>query len=74
MSDIREFYPTERAVKTIIVELTNFNAVRVDFSDSFAENEDDIRAAMDVLIEATFLLREELGAFRLRKAIEGNGE
>jgi len=70
MNDVIEFYPQERAVKTISVELTNFNAVRLDFGTSFGESEEDLRAAMDILIEAACLIREQIGAFRLRNAMK----
>lgn len=69
MSEVMEFAPAERRIKSIEVEKTNFNALRIDFCDSFERTEEGLKEAMDMLVEAVCMIRDEIEEVRLEKAM-----
>jgi hypothetical protein len=68
MSNVIDFYKPEQIVKSITVNLSNVGGVYIDAP--FERSAEELKIAMDMMLEAVFILREELGQCRLKKVLE----
>jgi len=69
-SNVLDFFlREERAIHTVEVERTNFNAVRLVLSPEIKRTEEDLKEVVEMLVEAICMVREMIGDVRLQAVL-----